>query len=163
MAAEHFSEIVEQAQIHSFQDVRNAIGKTFFYRDTTEEYLAVKQENWQIKNLYNPIIMEYLVSRDIEDLQQKVTGLNKPSIWRINGQDNKIELILHNSFRTALELRIYEESQEINVVVVAEFPLREYIALRTPETNDGVLVNIQRFRTSEWSRVLNAIRGLVHE
>jgi len=59
-----FLEVAEQAQIRSFQNVRDAVGKKFLYQKEAKEYLTVEQVDTTIKNLYNPLIMKYVVSRD---------------------------------------------------------------------------------------------------
>ena len=59
-----FLEVAEQARIHSFQNVCDAVGKKFLYQNTVEEYLTVEQANPTIKNLYNPLVMRYVVSRN---------------------------------------------------------------------------------------------------
>ncbi len=60
----NFLEVAEQAQIHSFQDVRDLVGRKLFYQNTLEEYMTIEQAVPKIKNLYNPFVMKYLVSRN---------------------------------------------------------------------------------------------------
>ncbi len=126
--ANHFLEVAEQTQIRSFQDVHDLVGRKFIYQNTVEEYLTVEQAVPKIKNLYNPLVMKYVVSRN-------------------------------NSFHTAFELHIYEESKEIDITVTMRYPLKGYISLNTPEMNNGTFINVCRFHMSDWSKAQEILRA----
>ena len=68
----------------------------------------------------------------------------------------------NNSFHTALELRIYEENKEIDITVTMRYPLKGYISLNTPEMNNGSLINVCRFRMSDWSKVQDVLKAIIH-